>query len=193
MPPSLALLALLASSAAAAPMSSCTRAYDKEIEVVLPAAVQARLSAMKGPYARRAAAFLVAHSDQPLIIGVDASLAGARPELPLMAQNALMQYMVGTGFMVEHSTLHESPGGELGLARRPGEMKAFADLLLPVWVHEISHARGHERKIRWPITATLEDELIACYTQALFTAEALAAEPKFGGLAAAYRAHRRKC
>jgi len=185
----LALIFVLCSPAAAAPMSSCTRAFDKELELVLPAAVHARLAAMTGAHARRAAAFLAAHPDHSLAIGVDAALAESMPELPLMVPHALMQYMVGKGYMVEHSTLHEIPGGERGVARRPGDLKSYVDLMLPVWVHEISHGRVHERPIKWPVSATLEDELIASYTQALFTAEALAAEPGFGGLAAAYRAH----
>ena len=44
--------------------------------------------------------------------------------------------------------------------------------------------------MRWPVAATLEDELIACYTQAAFTAELLAAEPGYGGLRGVYRAQR---
>jgi hypothetical protein len=190
MPPRVLLAVLLASSAGAAPMSSCSRAYDKDIELVLPAAVHARLSALNTPHARRAASFLVSHPDHALVIGSRASLANAYPDLPLMGDNAMMQFVTGKGYMLEHAILHEIPGGERGIARRPADMAALADLLLPVWVHEISHGRVHERAVRWPVTATLEDELIACYTQALFTAEVLAAEPGFAGLGAVYRAQR---
>src|SRR4051812_21345207 len=113
--PWMAAAALLSSFSAAAPMSSCTRSYDEEITAALPAAVHARLTAMKGSHARRAAAFLLVH-DQPLIIGVDAARALQQPELPIMAQNTVMQFMVGKGYMVEHSALHELPGGERELA-----------------------------------------------------------------------------
>lgn len=190
MPPRLALAVILAIPAAAAPPPTCTRAHDKEIEIVLPAAIHSRLSALSGPHARRAAAFLVSQPAHTLTIGVRASRANAHPALPLMTDNALMQFMTGKGYMVEHSILHELRGGERGIARRPAEMAALADLLLPIWVHEISHGRVHERSVRWPIGATMEDELIACYTQAAFTAELLAAEPAYADLAAVYRAQR---
>ena len=185
------LAALLVSPASAlTSASACTRAHDKEIEIVLPAAVHARLQALKGPHARRAAAFLLSHSTHTLIIGIRAPLANAYPTLPLMADNTLMQFMTGKGYMLEHSLLHDIPGGERAIARRPADMAAFADLLLPIWVHEISHGRVHERAVAWPISSTIEDELIACYTQAAFTAELLAAEPGYAGLRAVYRAQR---
>jgi len=190
MPPRLALAVLLAVPAAAAPSSTCTRAHDREIEIVLPAAVHARLSALNGPHARRAAAYLVSNPTHTLSIGVRASRARAHPGLPLMTDNALMQFMTGRGYMVEHGLLHELRDGERGLARRPADMAALADLLLTVWVHEISHGRVHERAVRWPVSATMEDELIACYTQAAFTAELLAVEPAYSGLGAVYRAQR---
>lgn len=186
----LALLLLSALPASAAPMSSCSRAYDKEIEVVLPAAIHARLSALPGPHARTAAAYLVRHATHTATIGIRASRAHEYPSLPLMVDNALMQFMPGKGYMLEHSILHDITGGERAVARRPGALAELADLLLPIWVHEISHARVHERPVRWPVSATLEDELIASYTQAVFTAEVLAAEPGFAGLDAVYRAQR---
>ena len=189
MPPRLALLVVFAIPAAAAP-PSCTRAHDKEIEIVLPAAIHARLSALTGPHARRAASFLVTHSTHALAIGVRASQANLHPALPLMSADSLMMFMTGKGYMLEHSILHENGGGERALARRPAAMAALADTLLPIWVHEISHGRVHERASRWPVSATLEDELIACYTQAAFTAELLAAEPAFADLGAVYRAQR---
>lgn len=188
MPPWALLAVLLSASAGAAP--SCTREHDKEIEIVLPAAVHARLSSMKGAHARRASSYLVGNPTHTLTIGVRASHGRRHPALPLMADNALMQFMTGKGYMVEHSVLHDLPRGERGIARRPADMAALADLLLPVWVHEVSHARVHERAVRWPVSATMEDELIACFTQAAFTAELLAAEPAFAGLAAVYRAQR---
>lgn len=190
MPLRSALVVLLAIPAAAAAAGTCTRVHDREIEIVLPAAVHARLSALKGPHARRAASFLARNTTHTLIIGVRASLANAYPTLPLMTDNALMQFMTGKGYMVEHAILHDIPGGERGIARRPADMAALADLLMPIWVHEVSHARVHERPVRWPISATMEDELIACYTQAAFTAELLAAEPAYAGLRAVYRAER---
>ncbi len=190
MPLSLALVLLLAIPAAAAPTATCTRAHDREIEIVLPAAIHARLSALKGPHARRAASFLVSHPTHTLTIGVRAPLANEYPALPLMADNSLMQFMTGKGYMVEHSILHDIRSGERGIARRPADMTALADLLLPIWVHEISHGRVHERSVPWPISATMEDELIACYTQAAFTAELLAVEPAYAGLSAVYRAQR---
>jgi hypothetical protein len=101
-----------------------------------------------------------------------------------------MQFMTGKGYLLEHSILHETPGGERGIARRPSDMAALADLLLPIWVHEISHGRVHERSVRWPVSATMEDELIAVYTQAAFTVELLAVEPGFANLRAVYRAQR---
>lgn len=185
-----ALALLLAIPAAGAPRPACTREHDREIEALLPAAVHARLSAMKGVHARRAASYLVNNPTHTLTIGVRASRAGAHPDLPLMTDNALMQFMTGKGYMVEHSILHDVPGGERAVARRPEGMAALADLLLPVWVHEVSHARVHERPVRWPVSATMEDELIACFTQAVFTAELLAAEPSFAGLDGVYRAQR---
>lgn len=190
MPPWALLAVLLSAPAGAGPPASCTREHDKEIETVLPAAVHARLSALKGAHARRAASYLVGNPTHTLTIGVRASHAHDHPALPLMTDNALMQFMTGKGYMVEHSILHDLPRGERGIARRPADMAALADLLLPVWVHEVSHARVHERAVRWPVSATMEDELIACFTQAAFTAELLAAEPAFAGLAAAYRAQR---
>lgn len=194
MPPRFALAVLLGAVApvfaAAALPPACTRAHDKEIEAVLPAAVHARLAALSGPHARRAAAFLVGHPTYALSIGVRASRANAHPALPLMTDNALMQFMTGRGYMVEHGLLHELGGGERGLARRPADLAALADLLLTVWVHEISHGRVHERSVRWPVSATMEDELIACYTQAAFTAELLAVEPGYADLAGVYRAQR---
>lgn len=184
------LALLLALPAAAAPRPACTRSHDREIEALLPAAIHARLSTLTGAHARRAAAYLVSNPTHTLTIGVRASRAHEHPSLPLMTDNALMQFMTGKGYMVEHSILHDVPRGERGLARRPGDLAALADLLLPVWVHEISHARVHERAVRWPISATLEDEMIACYTQAAFTAELLAVEPGYAGLAEVYRAQR---
>ena len=181
---------VLALPSAAAPSSSCTRAHDREIEIVLPAAVHARLFTLRGPHARRAAAFLLQHSTHTLTIAVPASVAARYPELPFMADDSVMQFMSGKGYFLAHALLHELPGGETGLAQRPAEMAALADMLLPIWVHEISHGRVHERLVRWPVAATLEDELIACYTQAVFTAELLAAEPGYAGLRAAYRAKR---
>lgn len=190
MPPLWALALILAAPAGAAPFSPCTRAHDAEIELVLPAAVHSRLSALKGAHARRAASFLAGDFTHSLDIGVRASLANAYPDLPLMTDNSLMQFMTGKGYMLEHSLLHDIRGGERAIARRPADMAALADLLLPIWVHEISHARVHERGVRWPISATMEDELIACYTQAAFTAELLASEPSYAGLGAVYRAQR---
>lgn len=181
---------LLALPGVAAPGPSCTRRHDREIESMLPAAIHARLASLTGAHARRAAAYLVSNPTHTLTIGVRASQAHRHPSLPLMTDNALMQFMTRKGYMVEHSILHDVPRGERGLARRPEDMAALADLLLPVWVHEVSHARVHERPVRWPISATLEDEMIACYTQAAFTAELLAAEPGYAGLAAVYRAQR---
>jgi len=186
----LALVLLLALPAAAARFAPCTRAHDREIQHTLPAAVHARLAVLKGAHARRAAAFLVGDSTNTLTIGVRASLGDAYPTLPLMTDNSLMQFMTGKGYMVEHSILHDVPGGERAIARRPEGLAALADLMLPIWVHEISHARVHERAVRWPVSATMEDELIACYTQAVFTAQLLAAEPAYAGLAAVYRAQR---
>jgi hypothetical protein len=185
-----ALALLLAIPAAAAPAATCTRAHDREIEIVLPAAIHARLAALKGPHARRAASFLVGHPAHTLTIGVRAPRANGYPTLPLMADNTLMQFMTGKGYMVEHSILHDIRSGERGIARRPADMAALADLLLPIWVHEISHGRVHERAVPWPISATMEDELIACYTQAAFTAELLAVEPGYADLRAVYRAQR---
>lgn len=190
MPPWALLAVLLSAPASAGPSASCTREHDKEIEIVLPAAVHARLSSLKGAHARRAASYLVGNPTHTLTIGVRASHGRRHPSLPLMADNALMQFMTGKGYMVEHSVLHDLPRGERGIARRPADMAALADLLLPVWVHEVSHARVHERAVRWPVSATMEDELIACFTQAAFTAELLAAEPAYAGLGAAYRAQR---
>lgn len=190
MPLGALLAVLLAAPASAAPRSSCTRAHDKDIEAVLPAAIHARLSALTGAHARRAASYLVSNPTHTLTIGVRASRAHEHPALPLMTDNALMQFMTGKGYMLEHSILHDLPRGERGIARRPEDMAALADILLPVWVHEISHARVHERPVRWPVSATMEDELIACYTQAAFSAELLAAEPGFADLGAVYRAQR---
>lgn len=183
-------LLLLARPAPAADSRPCTRAHDREIELVLPAAVHARLAALPGPHARRAAAFLASDSTNTLTIGVRASFAREQPALPLMADNSLMQFMTGRGYMVEHSLLHDVPGAERAIARRRESLADLADALLPIWVHEISHARVHERAVRWPVTATMEDELIACYTQAAFTAELLAAEPGYAGLRGVYRAQR---
>lgn len=184
------LLVFLATAASAAPMSSCTREFDKDIELVLPAAIHARLSALKGPNARRAAAFLLGHPDHTLTVGIRASKAHLYPGLPLMSDNSLMQFMTGKGYMIEHSILHDIPGGERAIARRPADMAALVDLILPTFVHEISHGSMHERRIRWPVSATIEDELIACYRQAAFTTEMLSAEPRFAGLAGVYRAQR---
>lgn len=181
---------MLSAPADAAPGPACTRAHDKDIESVLPAAIHARLSGLTGEHARRAASYLVSNPTHTLTIGVRASHANRHPALPLMTDNALMQFMTGKGYMVEHSVLHDVPRGERGLVRRPEDMAALADLLLPVWVHEISHARVHERPVRWPISATMEDELIACFTQAAFTAELLAVEPAYADLGAVYRAQR---
>lgn len=176
--------------AAAAPFSSCTRAHDAELEIVIPAAIHARLASLAGPHARRAAAYMLNHTTHTLTIGVQASQAHKHPALPLMSDGALMQFMTGRGYTLEHSLLHEARGGERGLARSPEDLAALADLLLPVWVHEVSHARVHDRPVRWPVSATLEDELIACYTQAAFTIEILAAEPAYLELAPVYRAQR---
>lgn len=186
-----ALLLLLAAPASAAPFSSCTRAHDRELEILIPAAIHARLAALEGPRAKQAASFLLAQTTHTLVIGVRASEAHKYPSLPLMSDGALMQFMTGRGYMLEHTILHEARGGERALARRPEDLKSLAELLLPIWVHEVSHARVHARKVRWPVTATMEDELIACYTQAAFTAELLAAEPKYAGLAAVFRAQLR--
>lgn len=188
----IALYAALALSvpSLAAEFSSCSRAFDKDIELVLPAAVHARLIALKSPHAKRAAAFLLKHSTHTLTLGVRASRAHEQPELPLMTDNALMQFVTGKGYMLEHTILHETRGGERSLARRPVDMAALADTLLPIWVHEIAHGRGHERKVRWPVSATIEDELIACYTQAAFTADLLKEEPKYADLGSVYRAQR---
>lgn len=191
MPSLLAYALLLAPSAPAlAVPSPCTRAHDREIELVLPAAVHARLSALDGEHARRAAAFLAVDSTSALTIGVRASGAHRQPALPLMVDNSLMQFVTGKGYMLEHSLLHDVPGGERAVARRRESLAELADVLLPIWVHEISHARVHERPVRWPVTATMEDELIACYTQAAFTAQLLAAEPDYAGLKEVYRAQR---
>lgn len=190
MPPWALFAVLLSLPAGAAPPAACTRAHDKEIEAVLPAAIHARLTSLPGAHARRAASYLVGNPTHTLTIGVRASHARRHPALPLMADNALMQFMTGKGYMVEHSVLHDLPRGERGVARRPADMAALADLLLPVWVHEVSHARVHERPVRWPVSSTMEDELIACFTQAAFTAELLAAEPGYAGLREAYRAQR---
>lgn len=187
----LALAVLLAGpAAAAAPYSSCTRAHDAELAIVIPAAIHARLASLQGPHARRAAGYMLNHTTHTLTIGVQASQAHKHPALPLMGEGALMQFMTGRGYTLEHSVLHEIRGGERGIARRPEDLAALADLLLPVWVHEVSHARVHDRPVRWPVSATLEDELIACYTQAAFTIETLAAEPGFLELAPVYRAQR---
>lgn len=187
MPRSAVLALMLAVPAAAA--SPCTRAHDGEIELMLPAAVHARLAGLAGPRARRAAAFLTGDG-APLTIGVRASLAREQPGLPLMTDDALMQFMHGKGYMIEHSILHDAPGGERGIVRRPKERAALADLLLPIWVHEISHATMRRRAVPWPVSATMEDELIACYTQAAFTAELLAEEPGYADLGRAYRTQR---
>lgn len=181
---------LLVLPAHSANSSLCTRAHDREIELVLPAAVHARLNALKGPHARRAAAFLVAHSSHTLTIGSPADSGENDSRLPIMAPNSVMQFMSGRGYDLAHSLLHELSGGERALVRDSKGMAALADTLLPIWVHEISHGRVHERAVRWPVAATLEDELIACYTQAAFTAELLAAEPAYGGLRDVYRAQR---
>jgi len=109
MPLSSALALLLAAPAAAVPPAPCTRAHDGEIELVLPAAVHARLSALKGPHARRAASFLAGDATHTLAGGVRASRAHAHPTLPLMTDNSLMQFMTGKGYMVEHSILHDLP------------------------------------------------------------------------------------
>lgn len=186
----LALVLLLAAPAAAAPYSSCTRAHDRELEIVIPAAIHARLASLNGPHARRAASFLLNHSTHSLAIGVSAKLAHKQPTLPLMSDGAIMQFMTGRGYMLEHAMLHETRGGERALARRPADLAALADLLLPIWVHEVSHGRMHERPVRWPVSATLEDELIACYTQAAFTIELLGAEPGYADLGSVYRSLR---
>lgn len=183
-------LLLLALPALAAPDPSCSRRYDKELEMLLPAAVHAKLFALPGPRAKEAAGFLLAHSSHTLTIGVAASKAVSQPGLPIMADNAIMQFMSGRGYYVAHDILHERPGGERALARDPKALDALADLLLPIWAHEISHGRVHERKTRWPVSATLEDELIACHVQAAFTVERIVADPHYAGLDAAYRLKR---
>ncbi|UPT73739.1 MAG: hypothetical protein M0D55_18115 [Elusimicrobiota bacterium] len=184
------LVAALPLSAAAAPDPSCSRRYDKELEILLPASVHAKLFALPGPHAKEAAAFLLAHASHTLTIGVSASKASAHPELPIMSDNAIMQFMSGRGYYLAHDLLHERPGGERRLARDPAALAELADMLLPIWAHEISHGRVHEREVRWPVSATLEDELIACHVQAAFTAELLAADPRYAGLDAVYRAQR---
>lgn len=186
----LRLLLLFAAPALAATDPSCSRRYDKELEVLLPAAVHAKLFALPGPRAKEAAAFLLAHASHTLTIGVAASKAGGQPSLPIIADNAIMQFMSGRGYFLAHDILHERPGGERALARDPKALDALADLLLPIWAHEISHGRVHERAVRWPVSATLEDELIACHVQAAFTTEMLAADPHYAGLDAAYRLQR---
>lgn len=185
-----AVIILLGARANAASYSTCTRAHDREIELVLPAAVHARLHTLKGPHARRAAGFLVAHASHTLTIGSPADSGENDPKLPIMAPNSVMQFMSGRGYDLAHPLLHELSGGERALVRDSKGITELADKLLPIWVHEISHGRVHERAVRWPVAATLEDELIACYTQAAFTAELLAAEPGYGGLRDVYRAQR---
>ena len=182
-----ALLAASVASAASAAVPACTRAHDRELEVSLPASLHARLASLPGPHAKRAASFMLRHPELALEIAVRPVEADRQPTLPLMSGRAMMQFMTGRGYKLAHNILHEEGLGEAALARKPAALAALTDSLLPVWVHELSHAARIERPVRWPLAATIENELVACYEQALFTAEVLETNPDFAGLRETYR------
>lgn len=181
----LSAVLLAASAAWAAP--ACTRVHDRELEAALPASLHARLASLPGPRAKAAASFMLRHPDLPLRFAVRPSKASRHPTLPLMSERAVMQFMAVEGYTLDHGILHEEGRSEYSLARRPADLAALTDALLPIWVHELSHASRTERPVRWPVSPTIEDELVACYRQALFSAEVLAADPAFAGLREVYR------
>ncbi len=186
--PALASLLLAATAASAAP---CTRAHDLELEAAIPLSILAKLASLPGPRAKAAAGLLERLGPEtPLKIGVTPRQAAKQPGLPLMGDRAMMQHMRGRPLLLAHDILHEEGRGEKQLASDPKSLAAFTEALLPVYVHELSHAGRAERPVRWPVSATIENELIASYAQALFAAESVLEDPGFAGLHEVYRLQR---